>query len=184
MRTNTSPNALSPGYRSTASPLPDVIGLGGALAGLCGGLAMIIVGALLSAVFGGDMWLEAKQIAAPFYGSSVNTPGFDAGPVVLGTLLHFATAALLGSIYSIALRRVLRLPSDVGVPVLSGLIYGFLLWILAYFVVLPLINPSLRETYAPSFIIQHLVYGIVLGLVYAKLRPAPYADGAPRDGEF
>ena len=43
-----------------------------------------------------------------------------------------------------------------------------------FFVVLPIINPSLRETYAPAFIVQHLVYGAVTGLLYTWLRPQPY----------
>ena len=48
---------------------------------------------------------------------------------------------------------MLRLPSDYGVPVL---------------------NPALLDSYGPSFVIQHLVYGMVTGLLYSQLRPAPY----------
>lgn len=157
------------------------MGLGGAIAGLVAGLTMAIVGAILSLVLDGNLWVEAKQIAAPFFGPLVVRPGFDAGPVIVGTILHFATAALLGAVYSIVTRRILKLPSDVGVPVLAGLIYGFFLWSTAYFLLLPLVNPFLRGTYAPAFIIQHLVYGVVLGLVYAMLRPNPYFHHAPRE---
>jgi hypothetical protein len=32
----------------------------------------------------------------------------------------------------------------------------------------------LLNSYAPSFIIQYIVYGIVTGLLCAWLRPAPY----------
>jgi hypothetical protein len=38
----------------------------------------------------------------------------------------------------------------------------------------PLLDPALMELYAPAFIIQHVVYGVVLGLVYMWLRPQPY----------
>jgi hypothetical protein len=96
-------------------------------------------------------------------------------PIVVGTIIHFIVAALLGAVFGIVSRRVLRLPSDYGAQVLAGLIYGMALWVLAYFVVLPIVNPALLDTYAPSFIIQHLVYGVVTGLIYTQLRPAPYA---------
>ena len=60
-------------------------------------------------------------------------------------------------------------------PVLAGLIYGLMIWFVAYFLVLPVLNPAMLDTYAPSFVIQHMVYGVVTGLIYSVLRPAPYA---------
>lgn len=175
MQTNARSNAATSRFGVTTSPLPDIIGLGGAVAGIVAGFVMLVVAAILTAAMGGDIWLEAKAIAAPIFGPGVMRPGFEAGPVIVGTIIHFAVSALLGAIFSIIKRRVLKLPSDLGVPVLAGLIYGFMVWSAAYFIILPIINPFLRGQYAPTFIIQHLVYGVVLGLVYAYLRPNPYA---------
>ncbi|HEU4322688.1 MAG TPA: hypothetical protein VFS21_06025 [Roseiflexaceae bacterium] len=161
--------------RARVSPLPDVAGLGGALAGLGGGLAMAVAAALISLAQGGDIWLESRQIASLVYGGSVVTEsGFAAGPVVVGTLLHFVFSALFGAIFGILMRRVLKLPTDFGLPLLCGLIYGFMIWMAAYFVVLPALNSPLLNSYAPSFIIQHLIYGMVTGLLYTKLSPTPY----------
>lgn len=158
----------------SASLLPDIPGLGGAIAGLIGGGAMTVVGALLASSVGNDVWLEPRQIATLIYGQAALTePGI--GPIIVGTLLHLLVSALLGAIFGIVSRRWLRLPSDYGTPVLVGLSYGFMIWLVAYFVVLPLVNPAMLTTYAPSFIIQNLVYGVVTGLVYTQLRPAPYA---------
>ncbi len=156
------------------SPLPDIPGLGGAIAGLIGGAAMTIVGALLAASVGNDIWLEARQIATLIYGPAALTDQ-GIGPIIVGTLLHLLISALLGAIFGIVSRRWLRLPSDYGMPVWIGVSYGIMIWLIAYFVVLPLTNPAMLTTYAPSFIIQNLVYGIVTGLVYTQLRPAPYA---------
>lgn len=175
MSINTPTKQIAP-YQAVASPLPDIVGLGGTVAGLAGGIAMAAVGAIISLSLGGDIWLEAKQIAAPIFGPTVVRPGFDAAPVLVGTIIHLAISALLGAIYGIVLRRILNLPSDLGVPVLSGLIYGMALWMVAYFLVLPLVNRFLLGTYAPAFIVQHLVYGMVTGLVYSRLRPAPYIN--------
>lgn len=161
------------------SPLPDVVGLGGALAGLLGGLAAMFVGAAISISLRGDVWLQAKQIAAILYGDAATAqPGFAAGPVIVGTLIHLVTAAILGAVFGIVTRRLFKLPSDYGAPVVSGLIYGMITWTVAYFALLPIFNPTLLETYAPSFIIQHIVFGIVTGMAYARLRPDPYYDTA------
>jgi hypothetical protein len=165
----------SPSMRPAVSPLPDIVGLGGALAGLGGGLAMALVGAALTASLGNDIWHEAKQISAVIYGPAVVAqPGFVAGPVIVGSLLHLIVSAICGAIFGIVTRRVLHLTSDFGTPVLAGLIYGLLLWMVAYFAVLPIVNPLLLDSYTPAFIIQHVVYGAVTGILYTWLRPAPY----------
>jgi hypothetical protein len=73
--------------------LPDIVGLGGAVAGLLAGLAMIGVSPLLSLLTGIGIWEPPKLIAATVYGPEViDTPGFVLLPVVTGTLLHLLTA--------------------------------------------------------------------------------------------
>lgn len=160
-----------------AMPLPDIKGLGGAIAGFVAGVAMAIIGALFALGSSNDIWLEAKQIAALVYGrSAVAEPGFVAGPVIVGTLIHFIVAIALGALFGILFRSVLRIPSTFGAPIVAGLIYSMLVWFLAYFIVLPILNPTLLDMYAPSFIFQHLAYGLVLGMVYMRLRSVPYRD--------
>jgi hypothetical protein len=63
-----------------------------------------------------------------------------------------------------------------GMPVLLGMIYGLLIWLMAYYIVLPVVNPALLSTYTPSFIIQNIIFGVVTGLFYASIRPDPYHE--------
>lgn len=168
-------NISASAARFTSGKLPDIIGLGGACAGLAGGLAMALTEMLIAVAAGQDIWRESKQIAAMVYPSSALAhPGFAAGPVVVGSLIHLGISAVLGALFAIIIRRVFRLPSDFGTPILTGLIYGMTVWMAAYFVVLPIFDPALLDGYAPAFIVQHLVYGLVTGLVYSWLRPYPY----------
>ena len=161
--------------RAAVSPLPDSIGLGGALAGLIGGLAMALVAALISFVQHQDIWRSAKAIASVVLGAQAAAqPGFAAVPVLIGTLIHLIIAMLLSALFGIVTRRWLQLPSDFGIPLVAGLAYGLLVWLVAYFVVLPAVDPWLLDSYAPAFIVQHIVYGTVTGLGYAWLRPSPY----------
>jgi hypothetical protein len=162
-----------------ASPLPHSIGLGGALAGLIGGMAMALVAALISLVERQDIWREAKAIASVVLGAqALAQDGFAAVPVLIGTLIHLIISMLLGALFAIVTRRWLQLPSDFGIPLLAGLSYGLLVWLIAYFVVLPVVDVWLLESYAPAFIVQHIVYGSVTGLCYAWLRPSPYDASA------
>jgi hypothetical protein len=153
------------------SPIPDIVGLGGALAGLGGGIAMAIVGWMIALASGTDVWESAKLIAGAIGGSPNVAPGFEAGPVLLGTLMHLGFSAAMGALFGIVFRRVFRLPSSFGVPVVSGLVYGLAIWFFAYFMILPAMNSGLLNVYAPSFVIQNLTYGVVLGMIYSYLRP-------------
>jgi hypothetical protein len=162
--------------RRAIAPLPNVIGLGGAIAGLGGGLAMAIVAAMLTRALGQDIWHQPKVIASLVYGPGATAqPGFVAGPVLVGTLIHLAVSALLGALFGIGTRRILLLPSDFGTPVMAGLVYGLLIWLVAYFIVVPTLSPRLLEIYVPAFIVQHIIYGTVTGLLYSLLRPQPYS---------
>ena len=89
------------------SPLPDIVGLGGAVAGLGGGLAMALVGALIARSMGQDIWLQARRIASVVYGQPVIVQaGFDAGPVLVGTLILLIISAALGALFGIITRRL------------------------------------------------------------------------------
>lgn len=171
MRSSSSP------MQTEGSSLPNIPGLGGAIAGLVGGAAMAVAGAIMALISRDDIWLEAKQISAFVYSPAVTEQaGFLAGPVIVGTLLHFIMSALLGAAFGILFSRVLRMPSTMGSPIVAGLIYGMFVWFVAYFVILPVTNPELLDMYAPVFILQHIVYGMVTGLAYLRLRHVPYVD--------
>jgi hypothetical protein len=158
-----------------AVSLPDMLGLGGALAGLAGGVAMWSGAALLAGSYGYDIWFQSKAIASLVLGSSaIAQAGFAAGPVLVGLLIHLAVSVLLGALFGIVTRRIFRLPTDFGVPAVTGLVFGLLTWLAAY-VILPALGPQLMAVYAPAFIIQHIVYGTITGLVFGLLRPHPYA---------
>jgi uncharacterized YccA/Bax inhibitor family protein len=162
---------------TSVAPRSNAIGRAGALAGLGGGLAMALVAALLTRSLGQDLWYQFEVIASVIYGpAAIAQTGFAIGPVLVGIAIHLAVAALLGALFGIVTRRVLKLPTDFGVPMVTGLVFGLVIWLMAYFVVVPALNPLLLAVYAPAFIIQHIIYGTITGLIYAALRPQPYAS--------
>jgi uncharacterized membrane protein YagU involved in acid resistance len=161
--------------RRLRTRLPNVMGLGGAVAGLLAGIVMIVLSPLLSVLTGIGIWEPPKLIAATVLGPAVaNTPGFAFGPVVIGGALHLVTSMVLGLIFGIVFNRVLHLTTDFGTPLLLGLVYGLLIFVLAYAVVLPVVNPLLRNSWLAPLIAQNMVFGICLGGFYTLLRPRPY----------
>lgn len=143
----------------------------GALAGLIGGVMMAIVGAALAIAIGDDLW-KAPKLIATFVVSpdTIATPGFLAGPVIIGSLIHLALSTLFGIGFGILTTRIWNMPLSYGAPMVLGFVYGLAIWLIAYFIALPLVNPLILEIYAPAFLIQNLTYGLATGLTYGILR--------------
>jgi hypothetical protein len=144
----------------------------GAIAGLVGGFVMSEIGAVVSLAAGGYPWLQDQLLATMLFGAA--PAGFL--PIMIGKLLHLCIAMLLGLGFDLLVRRVFQMTSDFGMPLITGLAFGLSIWAVAYLLVLPSINPALLVTYAPQFVVQHLVFGLLLSVVHAWLRPAPYAE--------
>lgn len=171
-RTNRS--ATSQVVRAAATPLLTKIEIGGAIAGLVGGVTMAVVGAILAIAVGDDLWKAPKLIATFVFGlSALAEPGFSAAPVIVGSLIHLLLSALFGALFGSLSCRAWKMPLDYGAPVVLGFVYGLAIWLVAYFIVLPLVNPLLLEIYAPSFLIQNMVYGLMVGMIYSAVRSAP-----------
>jgi hypothetical protein len=158
--------------------IPDVPALGGAVAGFLAGAVMVLLSPLLSLITNVNIWVPPKLIAAtmPWIdGATATQPGFDLVPVLTGTLIHFAVSIMLGALFGLFFRR-LRLPSDFGLPVMIGLCYGLIIFGVAFFIALPIINPTLSGSDMGPVIAQNIVFGICLGIFYNIVRPRPYTE--------
>ena len=159
------------------SPLPDIVGLGGAIAGLIGGLAMALVGAIISAWLGGDIWLEVEADRRYRLRHSRDGPARVRRRASAGWNAA-APDRFRSARRTFQHRHTPLAAADLGVRDATADrhdLSGMLIWLVAYFLVLPILNPVLMLTYAPVFIVQHLVYGeSVTGLAYTWLRPQPY----------
>ena len=147
----------------------------GTRAGLAGGMAMTASAVLLAAAYGSNAWLPLQTIGTLALGPALAQAGFVAAPVLAGLLIQLAVSALLGMLFVLITRSIWQLPSDLGVPAVSGLTFGLLVWLAGY-LMLPVWLPELMVVVLPAFIMQHIAFGTTLSLVYARLRPQPYAS--------
>ena len=146
----------------------------GALAGVGGGLAMGLL-AMLVGLFdrSGAMgvWAPLNQIASAILGPGVVGPQFNFSAALVGSLFHFGLSALLGMAFALLYHGVLRLPRQAGAPIAAGAIYGLIIFFLAD-LLLPMFAPAMAFAAKPGFIAGHMVFGLVIGIVYARLRPS------------
>lgn len=157
--------------------LPDIIGLGGAVAGFMAGLVMVALSPILSVLNGISIWEPPRLIASTVMGSAaLSGAGFELTPILVGFVLHMITSVVLGAIFGIISNRILHLTTDFGMPLYVGLCYGLIIFFVAYFVILPLTGSAVDDGYVGAVIVQNVIFGMCLGLFYMILRPSPYRN--------
>jgi hypothetical protein len=151
----------------------------GALAGIVSAVVMLVIAVALYPLFtnGADIWSFAKVVGSVVYGSSAVDPlsGFEAGPVLVGLLLHFALGAFAGMTYA-ALVAMFDLEGWTPVA-LFGLLYGAMLFVWST----TLIEAGLTRVSTEQFQVLAMFWGnLAFGLTSGVLL-ANWADDADLD---
>lgn len=126
--------------------------LAGLVAGLVKGLFLVLAG-----VLAGGAWRDVLIQLDP-QGSSV----------LRGLLAHFAVAGIYGTIFGVVASRFRRVRPGW----LAGLVYSLFVLLFAWFVLLPVAAPALREVGAPTWAFGHVIYGLLLGTLAASSESA------------
>jgi hypothetical protein len=140
----------------------------GIVAGITGAIVMAMWSMGYAAAQGLGFFLPMRLIAATFFGVEALVGG--AGVLLAGMMLHFVTASAWGVLFALLLPR----RAGYGLSLLAGLIYGavVVLAVMTYGI-LPLLDPIMRERVELtmfSWIVTHVIYGVVLGLLTPFLR--------------
>ena len=144
----------------------------GLIGGALGGAAMVIV-AVAYGLLTGRLWLPVNLVGATvvrdLQTASLETlMAFNAAALVAGLVLHAILSVGLGFVFAALL------PTMPGPPMIWSLTVGPLLWSLASLLVVPTINPVMAEHVdVPSFLIAHVVYGLLLGGWIARTPKIP-----------
>ena len=127
----------------------------GAVGGFLGAIAMALAAMAVAALTGRGALTPLRLPAGTFFGQAAMA---GVGPVVVGTIVHLVTGIALGVVFALLLRGFRP-----GL-VLWGMAFGALVWLLAEFALLPLVNPVM-DTHTPPllYLVDHLVFGAVLG---------------------
>jgi hypothetical protein len=143
------------------------IAIVGAAAGLTAGLLMAMWATLTSIWHGVGLLASFELIGATFAGDSAAPAGIWSA--LYGIVLHAATSAGLGVLFA----AFLPANASSRFAAVAGLGFALAILVTMTFVVTPLVNPVLREavdTIPKSWVIQHAIFGLMLGLVPAYWR--------------
>lgn len=122
------------------------------LAGIAGTAAMTAVGIWLAPAMGLPRMNPAEMLAAAMRGM-----------MLLGWVAHFMIGIVLAASYALV---AARLPGPAAV---RGALYAILPWIVAQTVVVPMMGMPLfsgSAVMAGESLVGHLVYGLVVGVIY------------------
>lgn len=150
-----------------------------ALGGMVAGVVMAMYAMLASATFlRQGFFTPLYGIAAPIVGQSAMAASMKQGiyfalaPALAGLLIHMMWSALYGIGYGLIFRLAhLRGTSALAV----GAAYGLAIELVMSLIVLPLVGLGTMAGMIglPSFTVEHLLFGLTLGVWFAaRLRPA------------
>lgn len=102
---------------------------------------------------------------------------FVVGPAILGAMIHMMTGAMYGAVFGVA---VSRLALKGGAVAGLGMFYGFAVFVLSAYIALPVaatifssgdaITHMARVAGWSTFLVEHLMFGVALGLIIAGAR--------------
>lgn len=131
----------------------------GLMAGIMAGIAMAMVAMLMSMMMGQGFFVPVKKISVTLLGpSAVQSPEFQIMPMMVGMMIHFATAIMFGVLFALWGGRW-----SYGPAIGWGIAYGLAIWIVMHFVVLPIVNPVMANMPYLQFAMLHMIFGGTLG---------------------
>jgi uncharacterized membrane protein YagU involved in acid resistance len=126
-------------------------------AGLVSGTIDIGAACLINAVMPGPV---LRAIASGLLGAATSHETWVYG---LGLILQWAMSILIAAIFVVA---AVKLPALLRRWIVAGTIYGFVVFIVMNFVVVPL-SAARQPHVTPSFVIENLLAMILFGLIVA-----------------
>lgn len=141
------------------------------VAGLVGTLAMTFI--MVMAPMMGMPKMDIAASLGSMFGGAPPAPGTAAW--IAGLVMHLMIGTVVLSIlYSVATDYLPKAN-----PVLKGLIFGVVVWLIAQLMVMPMMGAGVFSSRMPQgtmmamgSLIGHLIYGGILGSIYGQTRTA------------
>ena len=139
--------------------------LGGICSGVLAGIAMAVFLIVVAAFAGGSFANPMQLIAGIFYGNAAASAG--ASSALSGLAFHLLISAVIGLIFASFIRY-----STKTMAFFLGISMSILIWAVATFAVVPLLDPPLWRAVSSamvSWFVAHLVFGGTLMITPAMV---------------
>lgn len=130
----------------------------GALAGIAGGIMMAVFEMFYHAIITGMGVFTMPNMIATLIGFEMQQ-GFGAFTFI-GLVMHLTFSAFLGIIWGYAFSKTPTIKTSL----MLGLVYGYALYLIMFYLVTPLISPIFSEARGMSQIFAHLLFGASFSL--------------------
>lgn len=150
--------------------------MGGVIAGVLGGAAMWGLVLIVNAIRGAELWPVIKASGYIFTGSRAFNPVFDAAPVLIGVVSHFAVAIIWGLWFALLFYGFSK-----GATLVFGLLWGLVAWATMIYIAMPIVGLGTVAAGIPTgfAVLQYLVFGlfVAIGFLPFQRRIEPPAYG-------
>jgi hypothetical protein len=150
----------------------------GTMIGILGSLVSFLFHVLGSVLINQDPLRFLRVYGTFFLGEKALTTD-DLNFFMLVAVVHFSVGALAGAVYHVLVNWLV--PGRTLLPVGLGVLYGLLMWVVNFYVVIAWLQPRLvGEAYVlelmPAWIaaLTHVIYGVTLGILQPLGRFVPY----------
>ncbi len=142
-------------------------------AGLIASVVMGMIEMIYEAVAGAGFWSPVVFIGATILRGlqSVQAPvPFLFWGVLFGLMGHMMNSVIFGLIFAWIVSRTSLVRGGL---VVAGAIYAVVLFVVMWYVIVPVIDPVMLQLNATVFAIAHIMWGAALGLI---VQPSPEAS--------
>ena len=149
---------------------------GGIVAGVIGGLVLMLIITLAEVERGHGFWIAMKGASAPFLHARALRPGFDGAAVMLGLVDHFLVSIIWGTLFGVL---AFGLPRSA--TVLAGAFWGLFVWLVMCDAVLPVVGLGhmARSAPATSTVILHEVFGLAVAIAFLPFQRTGHVKRPP-----
>lgn len=136
------------------------------LAGIISGAVMAMMEMVYEGIWGIGFWAPPVTIAATVLHDlqSISIPinTFLFVPVMLGLMIHMVNSVIFDNIF----KRMFSLHMlSVTKRIIFGAMLGMTVFIIMWFFILPIVNPVMLKLNGVVFVMTHVIWGAVLGLM-------------------
>lgn len=150
----------------------------GAILGILGSLTSFLFNVFGSLLVDQDPYYLLRVYGTIFLGAEALKTS-DLNFFMLVAVVHFSVGALAGAIFHVCINRFG--PRSPGRQIAAGGLYGLLMWVVNFYMVLPWLETALvGQAYVlelmPGWVaaLTHVVFGLTLGVLQPLGRFAPY----------
>ena len=147
------------------------------ISALIGGAVLAFTMVIPAAGNAHRIWPGTQFAAYPFVGNQVFEPGFQMGPLILGTVIHFVVAFIWALLFTFAVRNRTRVQT-----MLLSIPFGLVVWFVMHQVVLRVINAQnvLSQIHPLLGVLQHVVFAVSIAATLVLMQPQNWRFGRTR----